>query len=65
MSQCLPPYFYAIFAPISVRVSEYLATAYQPLFGSLYLVHHFHRMKCWRGSRSEDERHIGNSGLGC
>ena len=31
-----PPYFYAIFTPLSVRVSEDLATAYKPLFGSLY-----------------------------
>ena len=38
MSQCLPPYFYAIFTPLSVRVSEDLATAYQLFFTSLYLV---------------------------
>ena len=30
MSQCLPPYFYAIFTPLSVRVSEDLGTAYKP-----------------------------------
>ena len=37
MSQCLPPYFYAIFTPLSVRVSKDLATAYKPYFRALYI----------------------------
>ena len=39
----LPPYFYAIFTPLSVRVSEDLGTAYQPLFGTLYVYSYFSR----------------------
>ena len=31
-----PPYFYAIFTPLSVRVSEDLATAYHYFFSALY-----------------------------
>ena len=35
--KCFPPYFYAIITPLSVRVSEDLATAYQLFFTSLYI----------------------------
>ena len=35
----LPPYFYAILTPVSVRASEDLGTAYKPLFGTLYVTY--------------------------